>query len=89
MKTTVLIFALCLIPVFLFSQNIAKSGGPGTGGYIWLDSNDPGGPSYSWIDISTTGTEVTDIYDDNASDFIPMNFTDKSIPKLEWVQMDG
>lgn len=74
MKTTVLIFALCLIPVFLFSQNINKSGGPGTGGYIWLDSNDPGGPSYSWIDISTTGTEVADIYDDNASDFIPMDF---------------
>lgn len=66
-----LLFALCAIlaPVYLFAQT---SGGPDAYGYTWRNSNDPNGPTFDWVDISTMGTPVSGLTDDNASAFITM-----------------
>lgn len=54
--------------LFLFllaTAATAATGGPDQYGYIWKDSNEADGPVYSWIDITTTGTAITDLADDN------------------------
>ena len=54
-----------LLLLFAASTLFAATGGPDQYGYIWKDSDEPGGPVYSWIDITTTGTAITDLADDN------------------------
>lgn len=54
-----------LLLFFAASTLFAASGGPDQYGYIWKDSNEADGPVYSWIDITTTGTAITDLADDN------------------------
>ncbi|MBW8049590.1 MAG: T9SS type A sorting domain-containing protein [Cytophagales bacterium] len=60
----------------LFAQT---SGGPDTYGYIWKNSNDISvdAPVYNWIDITTIGTEITGLGDDNVSVIFPFGFTFK------------
>lgn len=74
------LLAFCLIFMVAFLQaesgkadrNSANSAltmktswGPDAFGYVGLDSNEPNGPPVEWIDISSIGTLVTGLGDDN------------------------
>jgi FlgD Ig-like domain len=51
------------------------SGGPDAFGYKWKDSDEAGGPSFNYIDISSSGTAVTLLADDNFDGPFPIGFT--------------
>ena len=50
------------------------TGGPDAHGYIWIDSDEAGGPVFDWIDISSTGTPVAGLSDDNVVGPFPIGF---------------
>ncbi|MCC6939963.1 MAG: T9SS type A sorting domain-containing protein [Flavobacteriales bacterium] len=54
-----------LVSLLVGTSAIAASGGPDTYGYTWKDHLEPDGPVYNWIDITTTGTMVLGLGDDN------------------------
>lgn len=62
MRKTFTLFILALACRFGFA-----AGGPDAYGYTWAASTDAGGPTYQWIDISTTGTIVPGLADDNSA----------------------
>jgi len=53
---------------------VFNAGGPDNFGHFWIDSDEPDGPSFDWIDISTTGTLVTGLADDNYVGPFPIGF---------------
>ena len=69
MKKIFTFFVLALSSTSLIAQT---SGGPDVYGYEWRNSNDGAGPTYNWIDITTMGTQVAGLTDDNAVGMIPM-----------------
>ncbi len=60
------LFTLISISI-LFISSTRAAGGPDAYGYTWMTSLDVGGPTYQWYDISTTGTLVPGLLDDNSS----------------------
>lgn len=66
-QTSILAVFICLLA---FSSLQAQ--GPDAFGYTWKKSSDPGGPVFNWIDITTVGTQVTGLGDDNSVPFIQM-----------------
>jgi hypothetical protein len=47
---------------------------PDAWGYTWVRSNEPGGPTFNWVDITTRGTLVTGLGDDNYVGPFPIQF---------------
>ncbi|HRY98951.1 MAG TPA: PKD domain-containing protein [Bacteroidales bacterium] len=65
MKNVILFSLFLAFSVCLSAQN---TGGPDTYGYVWKNSyysTNP--PAYSWFDITTIGTQVTGLADDNVA----------------------
>ncbi|MEL7530365.1 MAG: PKD domain-containing protein [Bacteroidota bacterium] len=70
--------SLLILGMLCLSALTAQTtGGPDAYGYIWKDSNnpDPDAPVYNWVDITSIGTPVAGLGDDNSVGPINMNFS--------------
>ena len=64
MKKIQLLVALVLATFVAQAQ--VPAGTPDAYGYVWYDNTDlVNGPTYNWIDITTVGTQVVGLSDDN------------------------
>ena len=63
---------LFVFSFFLFMVSVSQAQGPDAFGYTWKTSDDVDGPVFDWIDITSVGTEVEGLADDNAVGPIPM-----------------
>ncbi len=59
-----LVFGFCILAAFAVSVR-AQTTGSDAFGYTWYSQDDPNGKPMQWVDISTTGTLVTGLGDDN------------------------
>jgi hypothetical protein len=71
---------VCMGIVFfslIFSVSLASpgEGGPDGFGYHWKDSEAPEGPSFAYLDISSSGTAVNGLSDDNYVGPFPIGFS--------------
>lgn len=82
---TALLILLCAVVGFGFGAVEGKkaqdpllarpdTSAPDAWGYTWVRSNEPGGPTFNWVDITTRGTQVTGLGDDNFVGPFPMQF---------------
>jgi len=55
----------------------AGTGGPDSFGYKWKDSDEAGGPSFNYVNISSSGTPVSGLSDDNFVGPFPIGFSFK------------
>lgn len=73
MKHLSLLFVLCMLSLSLAigqtpawpANTAAAAAQPNQYGYTWKTNSDPTGPTYNWIDITTIGTEIAGLADDN------------------------
>ncbi len=71
MKKLLLTTSLALLACLLAAPSL-QAQGPDAFGYTWKKSTDPGGPVFNWINITSVGTEVTGLGDDNSVAFVQM-----------------
>ena len=64
--------SILLALTLLAAAPVRAAGGPDGFGYTWIANSDPGGPALEWIDISTVGTPVTGLADDNSASVITL-----------------
>ena len=57
-----------------FAPVSRSNGGPDNWGYSWIDSDDSLGPDFDWVDISSVGTEIIGLGDDDTTAAIPIGF---------------
>lgn len=83
MRTLATVFLLlCCLPVLALGADakhltspepvFADTSAPDAWGYTWVRSNEAGGPTFNWVDITTRGTLVTGLGDDNFVGPFPM-----------------
>lgn len=65
MKRLTTLLSLVIFCTLIYAQQPPTSGGPDNFGYTFNNSNHSSGPTYSWFDISTIGTPVVGLSDDN------------------------
>lgn len=78
--TTLLISVITLNAFAEINSNLTTqeaspdTSAPDAFGYTYVRSTDPGGPVYNWIDITTIGTQVNGLTDDNNVGPYPVGF---------------
>jgi uncharacterized repeat protein (TIGR01451 family) len=71
----VLIAGMAFVFVFSPQSSVnARTGGPETSGYVFVDSDEAGGPAYNLEDISSTGTKLSLTADNGVSGPIAIGF---------------
>lgn len=90
MKKITTLISSVLICFSAFAQ-LPTSGGPDNFGYTFKNSNHASGPTYNWFDISTIGTPVIGLSDDNfVGPFTMSGFTYyTSNPSQFWIGSNG
>ena len=82
---TALLFLVCLVPALMLGATNGKkyqdpvtanpdTSAPDAWGYTYVRSTDLGGPTFHWVDITTRGTLVAGLADDNYVGPFPIQF---------------